>query len=108
MQRVATKVKDAPCDIIDINIGEDSMTCVVTSQMLLPHRCGGLGILAHTESTSHSAYLSAAVLTEKALQKGNPAFLPFSGPSGGLLQDTYVALQAEPIATCQHCRWMQW
>ena len=48
------------------------MTCTVTSQMLLPRKCVGLGVLTHTESTSRSAYLSAAALTEPALQKGNP------------------------------------
>ena len=69
------------------------MTCVVTSQILRPHRCAGLVVLAHMESTSRSAYLSAAALTEKALQKANPV-LPFFGPSCGLLQDTYAALQA--------------
>ena len=95
MQRLAAEVKDATCDMLDIDIREDPTTkCDVIRQMLRPHRCGGLGGLAHTESISHSAYLSAAALTEKALQKGNPTFLPFSGPSGGLLQDTYAALQA--------------
>ena len=38
-------------------------------------------------------YMPAA-LTEKALKKGNPAFLPFSGHIGGLLQDIYAVLQA--------------
>ena len=60
----------------------------------LPHRCGGLGVLTHTEMTSRAAYLSAAALTEKSVQKGDPAFLPFSGPSGHLMQDTYAVLQS--------------
>ena len=62
--------------------------------MSLPHRCGGPGVFTHIEPTSRSAYLSAAALTEKALQKGNPAFLPFLRPSVGLAQNTYAALQA--------------
>ena len=61
--------------------------------MFLSPRCSDLGVLAHTESTSPSAYLLAA-LRVKAMQKGNPSFLPFSGPSRGLLQDTYAVLQA--------------
>ena len=93
MQRVALKIRDATCDILDIDIGEDPMSCVVTRHMLLPHRCGGWGVWTHPESTSGSAHLSATALTEKALQKGNPNFLPFSGPSGGLCQDTHTALQ---------------
>ena len=81
------KVKDVTCDILDIDIGEDPIACVVTSQCSC--RTGvAWGFLTHTESTSGSACLSAAALTEKALQRGNPTFLPFSGPSGGLLQDT--------------------
>ena len=66
----------------------------VIRQKLLPQKCAGYAVLVQKESRTHSAYLSAAALTEKALQKGNPTFLPFSGPSGGLLQDTYAALQA--------------
>ena len=91
MQRVPTNIKNAACDILDIDIGEDPTACTVTSQMLMPHKCGGLRVSSHTESTSRSAYLSAAALTEKALQKRNPAF---SGPSGRLSQDTYAALRA--------------
>ena len=53
------------------------------------------GGLTHTESKSLSAYLTAAAFIEKGLQKGNPAFLPFSGPRDGLLQDTHVVLQAD-------------
>ena len=94
MRRVETKVKDAKCDILDIDIGADTLACLVTSQMFLLHRCGGLGVSTNTISTSGSAYLSAAALTGKALQKGDPAFLPFSGPSGGPLQDTYSVLLA--------------
>ena len=92
MQRVAKKVKDATRDILDIDVGEDPTTCESIKQILLLHRCGGLGVSTNTISTSGSAYLSAAALTGKALQKGDPAFLPFSGPSGGPLQDTYLSL----------------
>ena len=82
------------CDILDLDIGEDPSACWVTRQMSLPHRCGGLGVLTHTEMTSRAAYLSAAALTEKSVQKGDPAFLPFSGPSGHMMQDTYAVLQS--------------
>ena len=94
MQRVATKVRDATCDILDLDIGEDPSACLVTRQMSLPHRCGGLRVLTCTEKTNRAAYLSEAALTEKSVQKGDPAFLPFSGPSGHLMQDTYAVLQS--------------
>ena len=43
MQRVATKVTGASCDILHLEIGEDPSACLLTRQMSLPHRCGGLG-----------------------------------------------------------------
>ena len=44
MQRVAKKVKDATRDILDIDVGEDPTTCESIKQILLLHRCGGLGV----------------------------------------------------------------
>ena len=95
MQPVATKVKDSTCDILDLDIDDDPSTYLVTRQMSLPHTCGGLGVLNHTEMTSLSAYLSTAALTEKSLQKGEEALLPFSGSSGEVMQDTCAVLQVD-------------
>ena len=61
--------------------------------MSLLHRCVGLGVLTHTEMKRRAAYVSAVALTKKSVQKGDPAFLPFSGPSGHMMQDTYAVLQ---------------
>ena len=70
IQRVATKVRDVTCDILDLDIGEDPSARLVTRQMSLPQRCGGLGVLTHTDKTSCAAYLSAAALTENSVQQG--------------------------------------
>ena len=105
MQRVATKVRDATCDILDLDIGEDPSACLPTLQMSLPERCGGLGVLTHTETTSRSAYLYAAALTDKSVQKGDTALLSFSGPSGYQMQDTYAVLQSADCELPALTRW---
>jgi hypothetical protein len=100
LERVQRKVIDAANDILNLDLDEkDNADTAVTLQMVLPHRCGGLGLLAHSQSTIESAYLSSAALTETSLQEAHPAFLPFPGPSGQHMQDAFESVQNELAET---------
>ena len=76
-----------------------------TAAVALAHKCGGLGLLTHTENTSRSACLSAAALAARSLQKGNFVLLPFSGPRGGLMQHDCTVCRHR---NARHAHWEQW
>jgi hypothetical protein len=61
---------------------EADLDVIVSQQLYLPLRNGGLGLLRLTESqgvVSRAGFLAGAALTQSALQSGDNSFQPLSG-----------------------------
>ena len=89
LQRVQERVFSAAEEIFNL---EKDLEITTQAQLSLPFRCGGIGLLEHSEQTSNAAYLSGAALAEKSLKDGPEAFKPFSGPNLERLQVMFQAV----------------